>query len=76
MGGLSKDIVIKGCGQTDHEIAASLANFESRKAVCSVEGDRQVLRLVIESAFGTFGPFDSHVRTVLSQKLDEARANV
>ena len=68
MGGQRESIVIKLLDDGD-DLPRKLARFDTGKARCFIDNDRQKLLAVIEASFGTFHPFNSLVRGIFSQKL-------
>ena len=68
MGGSRDQIAIKLLGDAA-DLERSLGRFDAGEARCFVDRDRQKLWAVIETAFGTFGPFNRLVRGVFADKL-------
>ena len=69
MGGQRSDIVVKLLGGVTADLTASLAKFDTGKAHCSLDADRQALLAVIEASFGTFAPFNGLVRGIFTEQL-------
>ena len=61
-----EDIIVALLGESA-ELASCLAEFDAGKARCYLSEDRHALWAVIEAAFGTFEPFNLHVRNLLTQ---------
>lgn len=70
--GKGEDLVVKLLSEHTNLIE-SLQTFKAEKARTFLEGDRQRLLAIIESAFGAFTPFDKIVRGAFDDKLSEAR---
>ena len=71
MNGQRDDIVIRLLGG-DASLAGRLASFDAGQARTYHMRDRQKLWAVIETAFGTFGPFNRLVRSIFADKLTKA----
>ena len=75
MGGQRESIIIKLLDDGD-DLPRKLARFDTGKAKCFLDNDRQKLLAVIEASFGTFHPFNSLVRGIFSQKLGKPKRSV
>jgi hypothetical protein len=77
MGGERESMVIKPLDETAG-LAFNLAHFDAAKAQCFLPSDRQKLFGIIESAFGTFAPFNKTVRGIFREaerESQQSRAN-
>jgi hypothetical protein len=73
MGGNTKqDMVVRLLSGTDN--FQKLLNFDAGTALCFDLNDRERLWAVIETAFGTFDPFNKIVRDMLTDKLQRGRS--
>jgi hypothetical protein len=66
MGGEREAMVVK---PLDADAGLSLNQFDSAKAQCFLEEDREKLLAIVEASFGTFGPFNEIVRGYFAEKL-------
>ena len=69
MGGRTDDVVIRLLDDSA-DLPRILSMFDAGKARCYLASDRHRLLAVIESAFGTFGPFNKIVRGVFTEKIE------
>jgi hypothetical protein len=62
-------MVVKPLESDNAGIYRSLARFDARKAQCFLAQDRQKLLAVVQTSFGTFGPFNRIVRGFFAEEL-------
>ena len=68
MGGRTEDVVVRLLDDSA-DLPRILSMFDAAKARCFLASDQHKLLAVIESAFGTFGPFNKIVRGVFTDKI-------
>ena len=57
--------------RNDHAFRVAIENFQVTRASCAKAEDKARLLSAIESAFGTYTPFEVLVRSLLQKSLDE-----
>ena len=69
MGGSEQRITILPLGEFETAAAAAIEAFDASRAKCFVEDERQQLLAIIETAFGSFAPFNALCKQVLTRRL-------
>ena len=72
MGGKRESMVIKPLDETA-DLANIFEHFDAAKAQCFLASDRQKLFGIIESAFGTFAPFNKLVRGIFREAARQSQ---
>jgi hypothetical protein len=72
MGGKRESMLVKPLDETA-DLVFNLEHFDAAKAQCFLASDRQKLFGIIESAFGTFAPFNKIVRGIFREAVHESQ---